>query len=156
MVDTKKSLYRLPKQGKIFGVCAGLADFFDMDVTLMRVIFVVLAFATGGAMVLLYIILAIILPVSYVIEGQETTYSKTSISGVDMGEKVGQLGHELNDKRVVSGARNYVGLGLVILGIWLLLVQLVPQLFDFRWDFMWPILLIFAGLLVILRRGYGK
>jgi len=156
MVDTKKSLYRLPKQGKIFGVCAGLADFFDMDVTLMRVIFVVLAFVSAGAMVLLYIILAIILPVSYAVDGQETAYSKASISGEDMGEKVGQLGHELNDKRVVYGARNYFGLGLVILGIWLLLVQFVPQLFDFRWDFVWPTLLIFAGLLIILRRGYGK
>ena len=61
---TKKTLYRLPKQGKIAGVCAGLADYFDMDVTLMRVLFVVAAFVTGGFGLLLYIILAIILPVS--------------------------------------------------------------------------------------------
>lgn len=61
---TKKTLYRLPKQGKIAGVCAGLADYFDMDVTLMRVLFVVAAFVTGGFGILLYIILAIILPVS--------------------------------------------------------------------------------------------
>lgn len=61
---TKKTLYRLPRQGKIAGVCAGLADYFDMDVTLMRVLFVVAAFITGGAGILLYIVLAIILPVS--------------------------------------------------------------------------------------------
>lgn len=59
---TKKTLYRLPKQGKIAGVCAGLADYFDMDVTLMRVLFVVGACISGIGL-LLYIVLAIILPV---------------------------------------------------------------------------------------------
>jgi phage shock protein PspC (stress-responsive transcriptional regulator) len=60
---TKKTLYRIPKNGIIAGVCAGLADYFNMDVTLMRVLFVVGAFISGLGL-LLYIILAIILPVS--------------------------------------------------------------------------------------------
>lgn len=58
----KKTLYRIPKDGKIAGVCAGLADYFDMDVTLMRVLFVAGAFLTGIG-ILLYIVLALILPV---------------------------------------------------------------------------------------------
>ena len=60
---TKKTLYRIPKNGMIAGVCAGLADYFDMDVTLMRVIFVAGALLTGIGL-LLYIILALVLPVS--------------------------------------------------------------------------------------------
>ncbi len=46
---------------KIFGVCSGLADYFDMDPTVMRLIFLVafVAFFTG---LLLYIILAIVMP----------------------------------------------------------------------------------------------
>lgn len=143
MVDTKKSLYRLPKQGKIFGVCAGLADYFDMDVTLMRVVFVVLAFATGGAVVLLYIILAIVLPVAG--EGDDT-----------IGEKVERLSKDLGDKKVIFRARNYMGLTLIILGAWLLLCQFYPQLFNFRWDYIWPILLIFAGFMIIVRRGHDR
>ena len=36
-------LYRIPRSGKVFGVCAGLADYFGFDVTVTRVI-VVLGF----------------------------------------------------------------------------------------------------------------
>jgi phage shock protein PspC (stress-responsive transcriptional regulator) len=60
---TKKTLYRIPKDGKIAGVCAGLADYFDMDVTLMRVLFVVGAFL-GSAGFWIYLILILVMPVS--------------------------------------------------------------------------------------------
>lgn len=46
---------------KIFGVCSGLADYFDMDPTVMRIIFLV-AFLCFGTGLLLYIVLAIIMP----------------------------------------------------------------------------------------------
>ena len=46
---------------KIFGVCSGLANYFEMDPTLMRVIFLV-AFLCFGSGLLLYIILAIVMP----------------------------------------------------------------------------------------------
>lgn len=46
---------------KIFGVCSGLANYFDVDPTIMRVLFVVsvLGFGTG---ILIYLILAVIMP----------------------------------------------------------------------------------------------
>lgn len=46
---------------KIFGVCSGLANYFDVDPTIMRVLFVVsvLGFGTG---ILVYLILAVIMP----------------------------------------------------------------------------------------------
>ncbi len=49
------------KDKKIFGVCGGLGEYFDVDPTVVRVIFVasVLLFGTG---ILLYIIMAIIMP----------------------------------------------------------------------------------------------
>jgi len=138
MVNTKKPLYRLPKKGQISGVCAGLADYFDMDVTLMRFIFVIVAFATGGAVIVLYIILSIILPVND---------KDDSIS-----EKVQKLGQDLQKNKVVERLRNYIGLGLLVLGVWLLIGQLFPRWFDLRWDYVWPILLILIGLLIIFRR----
>ena len=46
---------------KIFGVCSGLAEYFDMDTTIMRVIFL-FAFLAFGSGLLLYLILAIVLP----------------------------------------------------------------------------------------------
>ena len=46
---------------KIFGVCSGLAEYFDMDPTVLRVIFV-FAFLAFGSGLLLYLILAIAMP----------------------------------------------------------------------------------------------
>ena len=33
-----KPLYKIPSQGKVSGVSAGLADYFEIDVTLMRLL----------------------------------------------------------------------------------------------------------------------
>ena len=51
-----------PRQGrKIAGVCAGLAEYFDIDVTLVRVVWLVVLFA-GGAGLLAYVIGWIVMP----------------------------------------------------------------------------------------------
>ncbi|MEO1645373.1 MAG: PspC domain-containing protein, partial [Chloroflexota bacterium] len=47
--------------GKLAGVCSGLANYFDVDVTLVRLAFVV-ATLIGGPGLLVYIILALVLP----------------------------------------------------------------------------------------------
>jgi phage shock protein C len=49
------------KDKMIGGVCAGLANYFDMDPTIMRILFVVIAFA-GGASLLAYLIMWVIVP----------------------------------------------------------------------------------------------
>jgi len=49
------------KNGMIFGVCAGLADYFQMDVTLMRLLFVI-GLLCGSLTFWVYLILAIIMP----------------------------------------------------------------------------------------------
>ena len=60
MSDVKK-LCRSSKDKKIFGVCAGFAEYFDIDVTIMRIIFVILFFA-GCIGLLAYLICALIMP----------------------------------------------------------------------------------------------
>lgn len=147
MSTATKTLERIPREGKIFGVCAGLADYFGVDTTAMRIIFVVLAFATGGAMVLLYLILAIVMPV-----GDESPRAKSANADVSVGDKVQKLGQELQDNRGISRVRNYFGVGLLILGVWLLLVEFFPDWLDFNWDFVWPVILILTGLFVVARR----
>ena len=49
------------KEGKILGVCAGLADYLDVDVTVIRVAFVFSAIFAGFG-VIPYLILALIMP----------------------------------------------------------------------------------------------
>ena len=59
----KKQLMRSGRDKKIAGVCAGVANYFDMDPTIVRVIWGVLAFGYGAG-VIAYIILWIIAPVA--------------------------------------------------------------------------------------------
>jgi phage shock protein C len=46
---------------KIFGVCSGLANYFDIDPTVMRIIFLV-AFLCFGTGLIIYLILAVAMP----------------------------------------------------------------------------------------------
>jgi phage shock protein PspC (stress-responsive transcriptional regulator) len=57
----ERFLFRNPDAKKIAGVCAGLAAYFDMDTTLMRIIFLCAAVFSGMG-ILLYIILWIATP----------------------------------------------------------------------------------------------
>ena len=59
----KKQLMRSDSDQKIAGVCAGVANYFDIDPTIVRVIWGVLAFCYGAGIVA-YIILWIIAPVA--------------------------------------------------------------------------------------------
>ena len=59
----KKQLMRSGHDKKIAGVCAGVAHYFDMDPTIVRVIWGVLAFGYGAGIVA-YIFLWIIAPVA--------------------------------------------------------------------------------------------
>ena len=60
---TNKKLYKSSTDKKLCGVCAGIANFFNIDPTIIRVLYAVAAiFTTGFPFTLLYIVLAFILP----------------------------------------------------------------------------------------------
>lgn len=56
-----KRLYRSTREKMVFGVCGGVAEYFNLDPTLIRLIWVIASF--GGVGILAYIIAAIIMPV---------------------------------------------------------------------------------------------
>jgi phage shock protein C len=60
MAQTRK-LYRSKTNRKLAGVCGGLAQYFNLDATLMRVLFVVLA-VLGGSGLVIYVAMWIIVP----------------------------------------------------------------------------------------------
>ena len=60
MAETRK-LYRSRSNRQIAGVCGGLAEYFNMDATLLRVLFIVLA-VLGGSGIVLYLAMWIIVP----------------------------------------------------------------------------------------------
>lgn len=61
MAEDRKRLYRSRNQRMLAGVCGGIGSYFDIDPTVIRILFVLFALVVGGG-VLLYIILLIIMP----------------------------------------------------------------------------------------------
>lgn len=62
MVEPNKRLYRSRTNRTLGGVCAGLADFFNIDVTLVRLIFVAGVVFGFGSFLLIYLIMWAIVP----------------------------------------------------------------------------------------------
>ena len=59
---TAKRLYRLPEGAMLAGVCNGLAAYLQVDVTLVRIGFVVLALLTKGVGILVYVAMMFVVP----------------------------------------------------------------------------------------------
>ena len=57
----KKKLYRSLTNKKLCGVCGGLAEYFEMDATIIRFIWAILVVFAGTGL-LLYIIAALVIP----------------------------------------------------------------------------------------------
>lgn len=58
---TKKRLYRIEEGSKLFGVCGGIAEYFDIDPTVVRVAWIILSFAWGSG-ILAYLVCALCMP----------------------------------------------------------------------------------------------
>jgi len=139
----------------IWGVCGGLANYFDMDPTIVRIIFVLLALANGVGIVV-YIIMAIVVP----LEGSRVTTSKEAIKEnvEEIKETAGQIGNEIRstfekaDEEDTSGKirrrRNLLGMVLIVIGIVILLGTL--NLFHWlNWVYIWPVIIIAVGLIIV-------
>ncbi|MFA4885460.1 MAG: PspC domain-containing protein [Desulfotomaculaceae bacterium] len=132
-------LYRSRKIRMIAGVAGGLAEYFEVDVTLVRLLWVLAVFA-GGAGVLAYIVAAIIIPEEKDAPGYPTE---------EQGETVATPEKSLRRERT----RRNAGLLLIGLGIVLLAHELLP------WDLMrysWPLLLIALGFFIVFRDRKGS
>ncbi len=151
-----RKLYRSRKDKMIGGVAGGLADYFDVDPTLIRIVFIITLFL-GGSGVLAYIILWIVVPEEpYVFTntGQSgTTASSTSSTTSSAGEQSAtgegnvneyqQAYEEQKDKR-----RNIAAIILIVIGVLFLADNFIPR-FDFG-DY-WPLILIAIGFGLLLK-----
>ena len=58
----KKKLYRSSKDKKIAGVCGGIAEYMNVDSTIVRLICIALIFGWGTGL-LAYIVAALVMPI---------------------------------------------------------------------------------------------
>ena len=64
-----KRLYRSSDNRVFAGICGGLSEYFDVDPTVVRVVYVLLSLLTAFMGILLYIILLFVIPICPRIEG---------------------------------------------------------------------------------------
>lgn len=77
--------YRIEKDEIAAGVCTGLAEYFDFDVTLVRVIFFISFFITGFSL-LVYLAIAVAAPKRY--ENTPSTYEQGFEDGMLAGREI--------------------------------------------------------------------
>lgn len=110
----KKKLYKDKSRGKIFGVCAGFADYFEVDAALVRILWLISLFCFGWGF-LGYIICALVMEdKSLVLPGGSDEKSE------DEGEKKNKDGSESKTK--CTGRSDL----LKILGIAALVIFALP------------------------------
>jgi phage shock protein C len=60
-MEAPRKLYRSQSQRILAGICGGLAEYFNIDATVMRVLFLILA-VFGGSGLVLYLVMWIVVP----------------------------------------------------------------------------------------------
>lgn len=147
-----EKLYRSVREKMIGGVCGGLADYFNVDVTLVRLIVLIAVFA-GGVGLLAYLAAWIIIPVDpseqdgYIKQNSHDT--EDAFRGLEYDDETGAnrpARYEHHENR-----SKFAGIILVLLGVFFLLERLLPYWFDM--SKMWPLLLIAIGFAIIWRGG---
>jgi len=72
--DAPKRLYQFHEGAMLTGVCKGIAAYLNIDVTFVRIAFVILAFGTFGLAALVYVVLAFIIPYADTTEQHAAAY----------------------------------------------------------------------------------
>ena len=74
--STMRHLFRIREGGMVGGVCNGLAAYFGVDVTLVRLIFVLFTVFTGGIGLAVYIVMMIVVPIAVTAEQMAAAHGK--------------------------------------------------------------------------------
>jgi phage shock protein C len=141
-----KKLYRSRHDRMIAGVCGGLAEYFDIDSTLVRLIAVALTIA-GGSGILAYIIFWFVVPQRPL----DLAAFDNPIQAPPAADTTEPAEAETNE---VSSAALFVGVILTVLGFLFLLGNLI----SFAWlsfSRLWPLVLIAIGIIIVLK-GTGR
>jgi hypothetical protein len=128
-----------------------LAEYFGIEAIWVRVAFILLAIINGAG-VLLYIILAIVIPKES-LEGKATAMRAEDTLG-EGAQNLQERAREITQSVREGRGPQLLGWVLVALGVWFLLRQLGwLRVSD---DIIFPILLIGIGVLVLMRQPGGR
>ncbi len=158
-----RKLYRDEYHKKIAGVCAGLAEYFNVDVAIVRVIFVLALIFHGGGL-LIYIIFWIVLPkkplfidpnVDYRVPPQNPD-SGSQFTGTSYANAGTSFSNQPFPNQPYQAPRNSTSLVAIVFGVILIIIGGSILLDDFDiipdWDFerLWPVVLIVVGCAIMI------
>ena len=146
-------LYRSRHDRMLAGVAGGLAEMWGADPSLVRVIWALLAVFTGGIALLVYIVMAIVVP-------EESLDFEGPPAGADDAQTAEARAAALAShaarvaaRRASGGERGtfpaslIVGGFLILLGGFFLAREFLPSI-DFDW--FWPLVLVGLGVLLVV------
>ncbi|MGA2296498.1 MAG: PspC domain-containing protein [FCB group bacterium] len=140
----EKKLYRSQRSKVFGGVAGGLAEYFDIDPVIVRIVFVIATLGWGVSF-LIYIIMWIIIPVK--VEIEEMNSPQTSSFENYYSNLQAEKTRKKNNLRVI------VAVILIFLGSLWFLENMFPFI---RFHFFFPLLLIALGVLIILKASIFK
>lgn len=145
-----KRLYRSQEDRMIGGVCGGVAEYFNVDSTLIRLAFLLVLIARGAGL-LAYLIAWIIIPEKkissdkrYVDKDEDNTVdieNEEKNNSEGSREKGIDTNNEYNNQKVF-------GLILVVLGAIFMADMWLPH---FYWRRFWPLIIIGLGAVIIFK-----
>lgn len=150
-----KSLHRSQTDKILAGVCGGLAEYFGVDSTIVRLLFI-LVVALGGSGALLYAILWLVMPRGPKEEALITEEKIKDFAG-ELKDKAQELKEEMTKRRHgadghhhrTGGGRHFFGWFLLVLGVAFLANNFVPSWMRSPMIKLWPLILIAGAVLLI-------
>ncbi len=142
-MDNKK-LY-LSNNKIIGGVCGGVAEYFGIDPTIVRIGWVLLTYFNGIGL-LAYIAGLVIIPTNPYL-----AVSENQDPIIKIKDSINHFTTKIEANSSLSGNNTYrtIGLALVVIGILILTKDFIPSI---PWKLLWPLILISLGV-VILKKG---
>ncbi|NQZ84821.1 MAG: PspC domain-containing protein [Nanoarchaeales archaeon] len=135
-----RKLYRSQSEKMIAGVCGGLADYFDVDVIWIRLVFLLTAF-TDGIGFIAYIIFWILVPLN----PNQKESEKTVVE-----EKVSEISDRIKNSKVESSKGRLFG-SLILIGVGGIL--LFEEFFwTINWSSLFPVVIILIGVYLLLNK----
>lgn len=151
-----KHLYKSCKNKMLAGVCGGLAEYFDVDPVLVRIIFIVFTIF-GGFAVLAYIIGAIIIPYSPLEPGEVSAASSSSSTPPPQPAQSAQPTQPTPSTSTHNSGALIFGVVLMVLGAYFLMRN-IPVFHNFYWWIHWhireyivPVILIMIGTALLIK-----
>jgi len=159
-----RRLYRSVVDRRIGGVAAGTATYFDLDPSIARVLWLLLAFFSGGLFFVVYLVMWAVVPEEPYPSGGAAGPTAAPPAAAPSGEEGGEAPAATGSASPPSwppaaqagsgpGGRVILGAVLIVIGVWFLADQFLPWL---DWELIWPIGLVVIGVLVLataLRRS---